>query len=39
VDLLVTFIDPQSEDKEKVLENVPSVRVILPDAEDAASDK
>ncbi len=39
IDLLVTFIDPKSEDKEKVLENVPSVRVFLPDSdeEDATS--
>jgi hypothetical protein len=34
VDLLVTFVDPKSEDKEKVLENVPPVRIFLPDPED-----
>jgi hypothetical protein len=41
IDLLVTFVDPQAEDKEKVLENVPTVRVNLPDADygDSASDK
>jgi hypothetical protein len=33
IDLLVTFVDPKSEDKEKVLENVPPVRVFLPDPE------
>jgi hypothetical protein len=33
-DLLVTFVDPKSEDKEKVLENVPPVRIFLPDPED-----
>lgn len=34
VDLLVTFIDPRSEDDKKVLDNVPGVRVFLPDPED-----
>ena len=34
IDLLVTFVDPDSEDKEKVLENVPTVRVHLSDNEE-----
>jgi hypothetical protein len=34
IDLLVTFVDPKSEDKEKVLEGVPPVRVFLPEPEE-----
>ena len=34
IDLTVTFADQNAEEKEKVLEGVPTVRVILPDKDE-----